>query len=126
MSVISLVPHDVTVFLKEQFQDLEEVRGGFIATNVEGEPVKVYSSQGVARIATTTKQEGTVDGIPLIKIVYGKPEGIPDFVKPEDIDDLASTRLGRDISRQIEATMQYPGQIKVTVIRETRAVDYAK
>jgi ribonuclease Y len=48
------------------------------------------------------------------------------FVKPEDIDDLAATRLARDISKQIEETMQYPGQIKVTVIRETRAVDYAK
>jgi len=48
------------------------------------------------------------------------------FVKPEDIDDLASIHLARDISKQIEETMQYPGQIKVTVIRETRAVDYAK
>lgn len=48
------------------------------------------------------------------------------FVKPEEIDDLAATRLARDISKQVEETMQYPGQIKVTVIRETRAVDYAK
>ena len=48
------------------------------------------------------------------------------FVKPEDIDDLESTRLARDIAKQIEDTMQYPGQIKVTVIRETRAIDYAK
>ena len=48
------------------------------------------------------------------------------FVKPEDIDDLASVQLARDISKQIDETMQYPGQIKVTVIRETRAVDYAK
>lgn len=48
------------------------------------------------------------------------------FVKPEDIDDLASVQLARDISKKIEETMQYPGQIKVTVIRETRAVDYAK
>lgn len=48
------------------------------------------------------------------------------FVKPEDIDDLESSRLARDIAKQIEDTMQYPGQIKVTVIRETRAVDYAK
>jgi ribonucrease Y len=48
------------------------------------------------------------------------------FVKPEDIDDLDSIRLARDIAKQIEETMQYPGQIKVTVIRETRAVDYAK
>lgn len=48
------------------------------------------------------------------------------FVRPEEVDDLASTRLARDIAHQIEETMQYPGQIKVTVIRETRAVDYAK
>jgi len=48
------------------------------------------------------------------------------FVRPEEIDDLDSIRLARDIAKQIEDTMQYPGQIKVTVIRETRAVDYAK
>ena len=48
------------------------------------------------------------------------------FVKPEDLDDLASITLARDIAKKIEETMQYPGQIKVTVIRETRAVDYAK
>ncbi|MBE0411856.1 MAG: ribonuclease Y [Anaerolineales bacterium] len=48
------------------------------------------------------------------------------FVRPEDIDDLDALRLARDIAKQIEDSMQYPGQIKVTVIRETRAVDYAK
>ncbi len=48
------------------------------------------------------------------------------IVKPEEIDDLTSTRLARDISKKIEETMQYPGQIKVTVIRETRAVEYAR
>jgi len=48
------------------------------------------------------------------------------FVRPKDIDDLDAIRLARDISKQIEDTMQYPGQIRVTVIRETRAIDYAK
>jgi len=48
------------------------------------------------------------------------------IVQPEDIDDLDATRLARDIAKQIEETMQYPGQIKVTVLRETRAVDFAK
>ena len=48
------------------------------------------------------------------------------IVRPEDIDDLAATRLARDIARKIEESMQYPGQIKVTVIRETRAVEFAK
>jgi ribonuclease Y len=48
------------------------------------------------------------------------------LVKPEDIDDLASSRLARDVVKKIEEQLQYPGQIKVTVIRETRAVDYAR
>ena len=48
------------------------------------------------------------------------------LVRPEEIDDLAATRLARDIVRQIEETLTYPGQIKVTVIRETRSVEYAK
>lgn len=48
------------------------------------------------------------------------------MVRPEDVDDLASVKLARDIASRIEETMDYPGQIKVTIIRETRAVDYAK
>jgi len=48
------------------------------------------------------------------------------IVQPEDIDDLEATRLARQVAKKIEEGMQYPGQIKVTVIRETRAVDYAK
>ena len=48
------------------------------------------------------------------------------MVKPERIDDIASAKLARDIVKRIEQELEYPGQIKVTVIRETRAVDYAK
>jgi ribonuclease Y len=48
------------------------------------------------------------------------------IVRPDVIDDLSALRLARDIARKIEETMQYPGQIKVHVIRETRAVDFAK
>ncbi|MBP7784571.1 MAG: ribonuclease Y [Firmicutes bacterium] len=48
------------------------------------------------------------------------------MVKPERIDDTASAKLARDIVKRIEQELEYPGQIKVTVIRETRAVDYAK
>ncbi|MDU3870385.1 MAG: ribonuclease Y [Staphylococcus warneri] len=47
-------------------------------------------------------------------------------VSPEEIDDLKSYRLARDIKTQIEDELQYPGHIKVTVVRETRAVEYAK
>jgi ribonuclease Y len=48
------------------------------------------------------------------------------MVKPDSVDDLGAMRLARDIVKKIEETLEYPGQIKVTVIRETRAVDYAK
>jgi len=48
------------------------------------------------------------------------------LVKPEEIDDLGSMRLARDIVKKIEEGLDYPGQIKVTVLRETRAIDYAK
>jgi ribonuclease Y len=48
------------------------------------------------------------------------------LVRPDEIDDLEATRLARDIVKKIEDSLTYPGQIKVTVIRETRAVEYAK
>ena len=48
------------------------------------------------------------------------------MVKPNEIDDLGAAKLARDTAKKIEEEMEYPGQIKVTVIRETRAVDYAK
>ncbi|TMD61552.1 MAG: ribonuclease Y [Chloroflexi bacterium] len=48
------------------------------------------------------------------------------IVRPEKVDDLAAARLARDVATKIQESLQYPGQIKVTVIRETRAVDYAK
>ena len=48
------------------------------------------------------------------------------FVKPQNIDDLAAIKLARDIATKIESTMQYPGTIKVNVIRETRAIEFAK
>lgn len=48
------------------------------------------------------------------------------MVKPDQVDDAESVMLARDISKRIEAEMEYPGQIKVVIIRETRAVDYAK
>lgn len=48
------------------------------------------------------------------------------IVSPKAIDDLSSIKLARDIATKIESTMQYPGTIKVNVIRETRAVEFAK
>ncbi len=48
------------------------------------------------------------------------------FVEPHTIDDLTAFQLARDVAKRIEAELQYPGEVKVTVIRETRAVEYAR
>ena len=48
------------------------------------------------------------------------------FVEPSRINDTDALLLARNVSRKIEQELQYPGQIKVTVVRETRCVEYAK
>ena len=48
------------------------------------------------------------------------------MVKPEDVDDIHAQMIARDIAKQVEEELQYPGQIKITVVRETRAVEFAK
>ena len=79
----------------------------------------------IKRIRTLEEMSMSFEGVnQAFAIQAGREVRI--IVKPEEIDDLAATRLARDISKKIEETMQYPGQIRVTVIRETRAVDYAK
>ncbi|HUV56401.1 MAG TPA: ribonuclease Y [Dehalococcoidales bacterium] len=72
--------------------------------------------------------EGIAEGFKGVEKSYAIQAGreIRILVKPEEIDDLAAMRLARDIVKKIEEGLEYPGQIKVTVLRETRAVDYAK
>jgi ribonuclease Y len=72
--------------------------------------------------------ESVARGFPGVEKTYAIQAGreMRIMVKPEQIDDLESMRLARDIAKKIEDSLNYPGQIKVTVIRETRAVDYAK
>jgi ribonuclease Y len=48
------------------------------------------------------------------------------FVKPEKIDDLSARKLARDVADRVQQELQYPGEIKVTVIRETRTIEYAR
>ncbi|GAK08944.1 hydrolase [Geomicrobium sp. JCM 19038] len=48
------------------------------------------------------------------------------MVKPDLVDDVLAHRLARDITKRVENELDYPGHIRITVIRETRAVDYAK
>jgi ribonuclease Y len=48
------------------------------------------------------------------------------MVRPEDVDDISAQVIARDIAKQVEEELQYPGQIKITVVRESRAVEYAR
>ena len=72
--------------------------------------------------------ENVANGFPGIEKAYAISAGreVRVMVIPEKIDDLTAIKLARDIANKIESTMQYPGTIKVNVIRETRATEYAK
>ncbi len=72
--------------------------------------------------------EEVADSFPGVAQSYAIQAGreIRIIVKPEEIDDLAGIELSKNIAKKIEENLQYPGQIKIVVIRETRAVDYAK
>ncbi len=72
--------------------------------------------------------ESMAYSLPGVEKAYAVQAGreIRVIVKPEEIDDLGAVRLARELSRKIQENLQYPGQIKVTVIREKRAVEYAR
>ncbi len=74
------------------------------------------------------KLEAIVDSLPGVDKCYAMQAGreIRVMVKPELVDDLEAARLAREAARKIEEELEYPGQIRVTVIRETRAVEIAK
>lgn len=72
--------------------------------------------------------ENIANGFPGIEKSFAISAGreVRVIVRPENIDDLSAIKLARDIANKIESTMQYPGTIKVNVIRETRAIEFAK
>lgn len=79
----------------------------------------------IKRIRSLEEMSMSFDGVQQAFAIQAGRE-VRILVKPETIDDLASARLARDVAKKIEETMQYPGQIRVTVIRETRSTEYAK
>lgn len=79
----------------------------------------------IKRIRSLEEMSMSFDGVQQAFAIQAGRE-VRILVKPDSIDDLGSARLARDIAKKIEETMQYPGQIRVTVIRETRSTEYAK
>ncbi len=79
-------------------------------------------------VARLDELEKTAADFPGIEKVYAIQAGreIRVFVKPEQIDDYSAYNLAKDIARKIENELQYPGEIRVSVIRETRVVEYAR
>jgi len=79
-------------------------------------------------IQRLTELENTAKSFAGVDKVYAIQAGreIRVFVSPEDIDDFNATKLARDIANKIEADLKYPGEIKVTVIREKRITEYAR
>ncbi len=81
--------------------------------------------QYVLRLEELEKVAGDFAGIDKVYAIQAGRE-VRVFVKPEEVDDFGAYNLAKDIARKIESELQYPGEIKVHVIRESRVVEYAK
>lgn len=126
------VPENICHAIEAHHDDVE-------ATTVEALVVRVVDSISAARPgARNISQENFAErmrdlenvatGFKGVEKCYAISAGreVRVFVKPTDMDDLGAIKLARDIATKIESTMQYPGTIKVNVIRETRAIEFAK
>ncbi|MYB39807.1 ribonuclease Y [Candidatus Saccharibacteria bacterium] len=109
------------------------------ATTIEAVVIRVVDAVSAARPgARNISAENFVERMKTLENIANGFKGIEKsyaisagrevrvFVKPGDLDDLQSIQMARDIALKIESMMNYPGTIKVTVIRETRAIEYAK
>ena len=125
-------PEEVAVAAEQHHDDME-------ATTVEALIVRVVDAISASRPgARNISAENFVERMKDLENVANGFEGIEKsyaisagreirvFVRPQAIDDLSAIKLARDIATKIESSMQYPGTIKVNVIRETRAVEFAK
>jgi ribonuclease Y len=125
-------PEEVALAAEQHHDDVE-------ATTVEALVVRTVDAISAARPgARNISAENFADRMKDLENVANSFKGIEKsyaisagrevrvFVKPQSIDDLSAIKLARDIATKIESTMQYPGTIKVNVIRETRAIEFAK
>jgi len=81
--------------------------------------------QYIQRLEALEKTASSFEGVEKVYAIQAGRE-VRVFVEPKIIDDLTAFRLARDIAKRIEGELSYPGEVKVTVVRETRAVEYAR
>lgn len=125
-------PEEVALAAEQHHDDVE-------ATTVEALIVRVVDAMSASRPgARNISAENFIERMKDLENVATSFEGIEKayaisagrevrvFVKPQQVDDLTAIKISRDIANKIESTMQYPGTIKVNVIRETRAIEFAK
>ncbi len=111
------VPHESEVSVLVQAADA--ISGSRPGARREAFETYVKRLEGIERIASSYR------GVDKVFAIQAGRE-VRVVVTPEDVDDARMTTLSEEIARRIEAELQYPGQIKVVVIRETRAVDFAR
>jgi ribonucrease Y len=111
------VPHETEVSVLVQAADA--ISGSRPGARREAFETYVKRLEGIERIASSYR------GVDKVFAIQAGRE-VRVVVTPEDVDDARMTTLSEEIARRIEAELQYPGQIKVVVIRETRAVDFAR
>jgi ribonucrease Y len=111
------VPHESEVSVLVQAAD--SISGSRPGARREAFETYVKRLEGLERIASSYK------GVERVFAIQAGRE-IRVVVVPDDVDDVRMTTLSEEIARRIEAELQYPGQIKVVLIRETRAVDFAR
>ncbi len=125
-------PEEVALAAEQHHDDME-------ATSTEALIIRVVDAISASRPgARNISAENFVERMKDLENVANSFKGIEKsyaisagrevrvFVTPSQIDDLSAIKLARDIATKIESTMQYPGTIKVNVIRETRAIEFAK
>jgi len=126
------VPDDIVHAIEAHHDDIE-------ATTIEALVVRVVDAISAARPGARNisaenfaermrELENVATSFPGIDKAYAISAGreVRIIVQPNAVDDLSAIKLARDIATKIESTMQYPGTIKVNVIRETRAIEFAK